>query len=235
MDDPDRSRRPSWRPSRVETAPRRRLAKKRAPEPIEINRELQSAFDAVGRGKQIVFVTGGAGTGKSTFIRELRARFPEKPLIVLAPTGVAALNAGGQTIHSFCRLPLRPVRPDDVRKEPDTTLLEKLEMVVIDEISMVRADVLDGVDAFLRVNRASDRPFAGVQGPGAHAEARDGRSRPWSVRRWPGLCRAEPLPEHGRVVAEAAGPRFGGPLQRGCALVLRKDADARESAGSAES
>jgi len=147
----------------LEPVPRRRLAKKRAPEPIEINRQLQAAFDAVARGKQIVFVTGGAGTGKSTFIRELRARFPDKQSIVLAPTGVAALNAGGQTIHSFCKLPLRPVRPEDIRKERDTSLIEKVDFVVIDEISMVRADILDGVDAFLRVNRGSALPFGGVQ------------------------------------------------------------------------
>jgi ATP-dependent exoDNAse (exonuclease V), alpha subunit - helicase superfamily I member len=143
--------------------PPRRLAKKRQRETIEVNRELQTAFDAVTRGRQIVFVTGGAGTGKSTFIRELRARFPEKQSIVLAPTGVAALNAGGQTIHSFCKLPLRPVTPQDIRKERDTSLAEKLDLVVIDEISMVRADVLDGIDAFLRVNRGSNVPFGGVQ------------------------------------------------------------------------
>ena len=83
---------------------RRRLAKPK-PQPIEINAQLQAAFDAVAAGRQIIFVTGGAGTGKSTFIRELRARFSEKQSVVLAPTGVAALNAGGQTIHSFCRLP----------------------------------------------------------------------------------------------------------------------------------
>jgi len=142
---------------------RRRLAKKPAREPIEINAQLQSAFDAVSSGKQILFVTGGAGTGKSTFIHELRARFPEKQSIVLAPTGVAALNAGGQTIHSFCHLPLRPVQPSDARPEKDPKLIQALDLVIIDEISMVRADVLDGVDAFLRVNRKSQLPFGGVQ------------------------------------------------------------------------
>lgn len=161
--DRDDSPRKSRWPSRGETAPPRRLAKKRAPEPIEINAELQAAFDAVVRGKQIVFVTGGAGTGKSTFIRELRSRFPDKQSIVLAPTGVAALNAGGQTIHSFCRLPLRVVRPEDARVAHDKTLIEKLDLVIIDEISMVRADVFDGVDAFLRINRKSNLPFGGVQ------------------------------------------------------------------------
>jgi hypothetical protein len=142
---------------------KRKLARKRERETIEVNRELQLAFDAVTQGRQIVFVTGGAGTGKSTFIRELRARFPEKQSIVLAPTGVAALNAGGQTIHSFCRLPLRPVTAQDAKKEEDPSLIERLDLVVIDEISMVRADVLDGVDAFLRLNRRSKLPFGGVQ------------------------------------------------------------------------
>ncbi|HEX7680607.1 MAG TPA: DEAD/DEAH box helicase, partial [Thermoanaerobaculia bacterium] len=145
---------------------KRKLAKKPVRHPIEINAQLQAAFDAVGAGRPIVFVTGGAGTGKSTFIRELRARFPEKQSIVLAPTGVAALNAGGQTIHSFCHLPLRPVMPEDVYKEREEELIkviEALQLLIIDEISMVRADVLDGVDAFLRINRKSEVPFGGVQ------------------------------------------------------------------------
>jgi ATP-dependent DNA helicase PIF1 len=147
---------------RDERPTRRRLAKAK-PQSIEINAQLQAAFDAVAAGRQIIFVTGGAGTGKSTFIRELRARFPEKQSVVLAPTGVAALNAGGQTIHSFCRLPLRPVMPQDVREVDEKEVVEALELLIIDEISMVRADVLDGVDAFLRVNRKSELPFGGVQ------------------------------------------------------------------------
>lgn len=164
---PDRSARKERGPRRspwMDAAkPERRLAKKSKRETIEVNRELQMAFDAVKGGRQILFVTGGAGTGKSTFIRELRARFPEKQSVVLAPTGVAALNAGGQTIHSFCKLPPRLVTPQDIRKQKDTALFEKLDLVVIDEISMVRADVLDGVDAFLRINRGSSLPFGGVQ------------------------------------------------------------------------
>lgn len=154
------------RPPEQPRVTRRRLATKPGRHPIEINAQLQAAFDAVAAGRQIIFVTGGAGTGKSTFIRELRARFPEKQSIVLAPTGVAALNAGGQTIHSFCHLPLRPVMPEDVyvaKEEEVIAVIQALQLLVIDEISMVRADVLDGVDAFLRVNRKSDQPFGGVQ------------------------------------------------------------------------
>jgi hypothetical protein len=164
-------RRPSAPPPRPKASPwpepsKRRLAKKPARHPIEINAQLQAAFDAVGSGRQIVFVTGGAGTGKSTFIRELRDRFPEKQSIVLAPTGVAALNAGGQTIHSFCHLPLRPVLPEDVhveKEEEPRKVIKALQLLIIDEISMVRADVLDGVDTFLRLNRKSELPFGGVQ------------------------------------------------------------------------
>jgi hypothetical protein len=148
---------------RREARPRRELAKKPKRETIEVNAQLQAAFDAVGAGRPILFVTGGAGTGKSTFIRELRARFPGKQSVVLAPTGVAALNAGGQTIHSFCHLPLRPVLPADAREVEEQDLIRTLDLVVIDEISMVRADVLDGIDAFLRLNRKSTQPFGGVQ------------------------------------------------------------------------
>jgi hypothetical protein len=164
---------PARKPKRAEKPPiierrrderptRRRLAKPK-PQPIEINAQLQAAFDAVAAGRQIIFVTGGAGTGKSTFIRELRARFSEKQSVVLAPTGVAALNAGGQTIHSFCRLPLRPVMAQDIREIDEKEVVEALQLLIIDEISMVRADVLDGVDAFLRLNRRSEQPFGGVQ------------------------------------------------------------------------
>ena len=142
---------------------RRELVKKPKRESIEVNAQLQAAFDAVAASRPILFVTGGAGTGKSTFIRELRERFPDKQSVVLAPTGVAALNAGGQTIHSFCQLPLRPYLPGDAREAEEPELVKALDMVIIDEISMVRADILDGVDAFLRLNRQSQQPFGGVQ------------------------------------------------------------------------
>jgi ATP-dependent DNA helicase PIF1 len=156
---PDKKR--SW--AKAKANRRRELAKKPARESIEINAQLQTAFDAVSANRPILFVTGGAGTGKSTFIRELRERFPDRQSVVLAPTGVAALNAGGQTIHSFCHLPLRPFLPGDAREAEEPELIKALDMVIIDEISMVRADILDGVDAFLRLNRKSQEPFGGVQ------------------------------------------------------------------------
>lgn len=162
---PEAAKRKPTQPAQVprKQKQKRELAKKPARETVEINPQLQAAFDAVGAGRPILFVTGGAGTGKSTFIRELRERFPEKQSVVLAPTGVAALNAGGQTIHSFCQLPLRPFMPGDAREADEPELIQALHMVIIDEISMVRADILDGVDAFLRLNRKSAQPFGGVQ------------------------------------------------------------------------
>lgn len=132
-------------------------------EPIQTNPQLEAAFDAVARKKPIVFVTGGAGTGKSTFIRELRDRFPDRNSVVLAPTGVAALNAGGQTIHSFCHLPLRAVTPEDIREIDERDVVENLDLLIVDEVSMVRADILDGMERFLQINRRSKEPFGGVQ------------------------------------------------------------------------
>lgn len=151
---PDRSRWVSKKRRRAEPPPR---------ETLEMNAQLESAFAAIEKRKPIVFVTGGAGTGKSTFIREMRTRFPERNTIVLAPTGVAALTAGGQTIHSFCRLPLRPVGPDDVKEADEPEIVKNVDLLIVDEISMVRADVFDGMERFLRVNRKSNEPFGGIQ------------------------------------------------------------------------
>ena len=123
-----------------------------------------------------VFLTGKAGTGKTTFLKYL-TRNISKRFVVLAPTGVAAINAGGTTIHSFFQLPLCPYLPDvkelvteyqmpDKYRKPNKERLKifrTLELLVIDEISMVRADILDAVDMTLRLFRRNDKPFGGVQ------------------------------------------------------------------------
>lgn len=122
-----------------------------------------------------VFMTGKAGTGKSTFLKYITAN-TKKRFVVLAPTGIAAVNAGGQTIHSFFHLPLKPLMPDDPEFAPDRLakrmkytkkfikLLRDLELIIIDEISMVRADVIDFIDKILRhYCRNSMRPFGGKQ------------------------------------------------------------------------
>ena len=123
-----------------------------------------------------VFLTGKAGTGKTTFLKYI-TRTTAKRYVVLAPTGVAAINAGGSTIHSFFQLPLCPYLPDvkelvteyqmperyrSLRKER-ARIIRTLDLLIIDEISMVRADLLDAVDMTLRRYRRSEKPFGGVQ------------------------------------------------------------------------
>jgi len=113
-------------------------------------------------GSPVVFVTGNAGTGKSTLIRYLR-HVINKQTVVLAPTGVAALNVEGATIHSFFHLPPRIIEEDDIKRLHDRKLYQKLELLIVDEVSMVRCDLMDSVDRFLRRNRENAAPFGGVQ------------------------------------------------------------------------
>ncbi|MFP4481125.1 MAG: helix-turn-helix domain-containing protein, partial [Desulfohalobiaceae bacterium] len=119
------------------------------------------------------FLTGKAGTGKTTFLKKLQ-KSSSKRMITTAPTGVAALNAGGVTLHSFFQLPLGPFVPGSEAFERDQqrrfriskekkNIIQSLDLLVIDEISMVRADLLDAVDAALRRHRRSTQPFGGVQ------------------------------------------------------------------------
>jgi len=140
-----------------------RRAKVPPPERYEISPPFREALDAIAGGKELLFVTGRAGTGKSTFIQMLRHELPKKNIVVLAPTGIAALNAGGQTIHSFFRFPPKVINPAELTKHDDPELIEKIDILVIDEVSMVRADLLDAVETALRINRNSTRPFGGVQ------------------------------------------------------------------------
>ena len=115
-----------------------------------------------------IFLTGKAGTGKTTFLHNLRKESPKR-MVVTAPTGVAAINAGGVTLHSFFQLPFGPFVPGSDGEErykfsrEKVTLIKSLDLLVIDEISMVRADLLDGVDSVLRRLRRSSLPFGGVQ------------------------------------------------------------------------
>ncbi len=115
-----------------------------------------------------IFLTGKAGTGKTTFLHGVKER-AGKRLIITAPTGVAAINAGGVTLHSFFQLPFGPFLPgnEDARRHRFTSskinIIKSLDLLVIDEISMVRADLLDGVDSVLRRYRRNEQPFGGVQ------------------------------------------------------------------------
>ncbi len=116
----------------------------------------------VEEGSRVVFVSGNAGTGKTTLIRYLQDDLALRH-VVLAPTGVAALNAGGATIHSFFRFPPRIIDSDGLRIPRDRRLYQKLELLIIDEASMVRADTLDNIDAFLRACNDDYSPFGGVR------------------------------------------------------------------------
>lgn len=127
-----------------------------------LTREFEYALDRFESGDHL-FITGRAGTGKSTLL-QLIQRTTRRQLAVVAPTGVAALNVRGQTIHSFFGFPGKLLRQRDVRKRAQRGLYTKLQTLVIDEVSMVRADLLDRIDESLRLNRdRPDEPFGGVQ------------------------------------------------------------------------
>lgn len=141
------------------------------------NKEFQDALQLITHTRQSVFLTGKAGTGKSTFLKYICAH-TKKKYVVLAPTGIAAINAEGVTLHSFFKLPFRPMLPDDpdlsLKKgrifeffkytKKQRKLIEEVELIIIDEISMVRADIIDCVDRILRVFSGNMRlPFGGKQ------------------------------------------------------------------------
>ncbi len=137
---------------------------------IVSNPQLELAFDYVSQTNKHIFLTGKAGTGKTTFLRRVR-REVIKRMAVVAPTGVAAINAEGVTIHSLFQLPFGPLVPGQVDGQisrgrfsrQKITLIKSLDLLVIDEISMVRADVLDAIDRVLRRYRDFSRPFGGLQ------------------------------------------------------------------------
>jgi len=113
-------------------------------------------------GQRNIFLTGRAGTGKTTLLRELIFNSLDKA-IVLAPTGLAAVNVGGQTIHSFFNFPPRLLDAGDARKIRNQRVVKVIETMVIDEVSMVRADMMQAIDSTLRLNRGDKRPFGGVR------------------------------------------------------------------------
>lgn len=145
------------------------------------NQDLQLAKDFVQFTNRSIFLTGKAGTGKTTFLKDLKYKSPKR-MIVVAPTGVAAINAGGVTIHSFFQLPFHPFIPafylpgnnSDVRNDSNNppgykmsrekvNIIKSLDLLIIDEISMVRADTLDAIDSALRRYKNRHLPFGGVQ------------------------------------------------------------------------
>ena len=146
-------------------------------EPLELdldNKEWQDALQIVNYSRRSLFLTGKAGTGKSTFLRYV-SKHTKKKHVILAPTGIAAINAGGSTLHSFFRLPFHPLLPNDSRYDrrhiketlkytgAQRKLIREVELIIIDEISMVRADIIDFIDKVLRVYTRNPEPFGGKQ------------------------------------------------------------------------
>jgi len=135
---------------------------------MQQNNELRTAWDFVESTGRSIFLTGKAGTGKTTFLKTIMEHSRKRPIVV-APTGVAAINAGGVTIHSFFQLPFSPYVPGakveskfDFGKEK-RKIIASSDLLIIDEISMVRADLLDAIDAVLRRFREHGQPFGGMQ------------------------------------------------------------------------
>lgn len=138
------------------------------------NKEWQDALQIINYTRRSLFLTGKAGTGKSTFLRYV-SKNTKKKHVILAPTGIAAINAGGSTLHSFFKLPFHPLLPNDVQyswKNLKKTLkyngaqyklIREVELIIIDEISMVRADIIDFIDKVLRAYTRNPEPFGGKQ------------------------------------------------------------------------
>lgn len=130
--------------------------------PIALTPEFSGILDQLEYTSDHLFVTGRAGTGKSTLLQVFRST-TKKRVVVLAPTGIAALNVRGQTIHSFFGFPPRLLNKNEIEKRKNFKIFQNLDMIIIDEISMVRADMIDNIDWFLRVNRGINQAFGGVQ------------------------------------------------------------------------
>jgi len=133
------------------------------PANFEFNAEFSKAFDLMENSKKNLFVTGKAGTGKSTLLQYFR-RQTKKNIVVLAPTGVAAVKVRGQTIHSFFRFPPKAIQEKHIKRLRNSLVIRKLDAVVIDEVSMLRSDIMDGIDYALRINREEyNLAFGGAQ------------------------------------------------------------------------
>ena len=139
---------------------------------MKTNKELELVWNFVNNTDRNIFLTGKAGTGKTTFLHKLKKE-SLKRMVVVAPTGVAAINAKGMTIHSFFQMPFGPILPDTEQNQTSSfnrkfsktkiNIIKSMDLLVIDEISMVRADLLDGIDKTLRRFKNRNKVFGGVQ------------------------------------------------------------------------
>lgn len=131
-------------------------------QPLELSEDFKYALNAMEHTDDNLFITGKAGTGKSTLLH-LFKNTTRKRSVVLAPTGLAALNIKGQTIHSFFGFPPKFLSAKDITRRRNHRMFKNVDVIIIDEISMVRADMIDNIDRFLRINRNSNQPFGGAQ------------------------------------------------------------------------
>lgn len=142
----------------------------------EFTQEMYNAFEIITQKHENIFITGRAGTGKTMFMQKIRETLTKERTVVLAPTGIAALNARGQTVHSLFMLPFGPIEPravdfDNLDLEKNSldlgkrqfSVLRKVKYIIIDEVSMLRCDVLDEINRKLQIIKRSKRPFGGVQ------------------------------------------------------------------------
>ena len=126
--------------------------------------EISNAIEIIeSKDFKILFITGKAGTGKSTFLKYLKNSTLRSSAVFLAPTGVAAVNIGGQTLHSFFKLPPRFIDEEDIEKSKRPGIYQKIEYIIIDECSMLKADTFDAINRSLQLNRNNSRPFGGVK------------------------------------------------------------------------
>ena len=130
---------------------------------IDITDDFKNALNQMETTSNHLFITGRAGTGKSTLLQYFRES-THKKISVLAPTGLAALHVKGQTVHSFFGFPAHPIHSDHIKKRKDDKIYKNLDTIIIDEVSMLRADILDAIDHFMRLNgKNRSLPFGGVQ------------------------------------------------------------------------
>ncbi len=134
------------------------------PDDLDLNDDFLTAFDTIENTKKNLYITGEAGTGKTTLLKYFKSQ-SKRNFVVLAPTGIAAINSGGQTIHSFFNFPHKLIQHEDIKKVFNSKkIFQNLDLLIVDEASMMRADLMDGIDYALRLNKGiMDIPFAGVQ------------------------------------------------------------------------
>ena len=132
------------------------------PKDLKLTKEFLEAFKVMNETSKNVFITGNAGTGKSTLLEYFREK-TKKNIAIVAHQGITALKAKGQTIHSFFKFPIHFVTKKDVKTLRDRELVRRLDTLIIEEASMVGADIFDAIDISLRKNRSIDKPFGGVQ------------------------------------------------------------------------